>query len=65
MNLPEFSIKRPVTVIMVTCILMLLGAVSAFKLPIELYPNTSFGEISIVIYVRGQIPPSEVEGQVT
>ena len=65
MNLPEFSIRRPVTVVMVVLILMILGTVSLMKLPVELYPNTSFGEISIIIYVRGQIPPSEVEGQVT
>jgi hydrophobic/amphiphilic exporter-1 (mainly G- bacteria), HAE1 family len=65
MNLPEFSIKRPVTVIMIVLIMILMGAVSLFKLPVELYPNTSFGEISIVTYVRGQIPPAEVEQQVT
>jgi len=64
-NLPSFSIRRPVTVIMVTSIFMILGFVSMLRLPVELYPNTSFGEISIVIYVRGQIPPSEVESQVT
>lgn len=65
MNLPEFSIRRPVTVIMLMMIVVILGGVSLFKLPVELYPNTSFGEISIIIYVRGQIPPSEVESQVT
>lgn len=65
MNLPQLSVKRPVTVIMVTLIFVILGLVSLLKLPVELNPNTSLGEISIVIYVRGQIPPSEVEAQVT
>ncbi|MBP9732740.1 MAG: efflux RND transporter permease subunit, partial [Candidatus Omnitrophica bacterium] len=65
MNLPQFSVKRPTTVIMVTAAMIIIGLVSLFKLPVELYPNTSFGEISIVIYVRGELPPLEVEAQVT
>ncbi len=65
MNLPELAIKRPVAVAMVTLIFLLFGAVSLLKLPVELYPNTSFGEISIIIQVRGGIPPTEVEQLVT
>ncbi len=65
MNLPEFSVKRPTTIIMAALAMMMIGIVSLLKLPVELYPNTSFGEISIVIYVRGELPPLEVEAQVT
>ncbi len=65
MNLPELSIKKPVTVLMLTSIVMLFGIVSLTKLPVELQPNTSFGEISIIIQVRGGIPPTEVEALVT
>lgn len=65
MNLPEFSIKKPVTVLMATLVFVLFGVVSLTKLPVELYPNTSFGEISIIIQVRGGIPPTEVEQLVT
>src|SRR3989338_626524 len=64
-NLPEISIKKPVTVSMVTMILVIFGFVSLTKLPVELYSNTSFGEISIIIQVRGGIPPTEVEALVT
>ena len=65
MNLPEVSIRKPVTVFMVMLIVLLFGLVSMTKLPVELYANTSFGEISIIINVRGGIPPTEVETQVT
>ena len=65
MNLSEISIKKPVTVSMVALILLIFGFVSLTKLPVELYPNTSFGEISIIIQVRGGIPPTEVEQLVT
>lgn len=50
---------------MVVLIILLFGTVSLSKLPVELYPNTSFGEISIIIQVRGGIPPTEVETLVT
>ncbi len=61
MNLPEMSIRKPVTVLMITLIVLLFGIVSLLKLPVELYPNTSFGQISIIIEVRGGIPPTDVE----
>ena len=50
---------------MLVLILILFGVVSLTKLPVELYPNTSFGEISIIIQVRGGIPPTEVESLVS
>lgn len=65
MSLPSFSIKRPVTMLMAYTILILLGVLSLLQLPVELYPNISFGEISIIIEVRGGIPPTEVETLVT
>ncbi|MGH7198414.1 MAG: efflux RND transporter permease subunit [Candidatus Omnitrophota bacterium] len=65
MTLPEFSIKKPVTLLMITMIIIIFGVVSLTKMPVELYANTSFGEISIIIQARGGIPPTEVEDQVT
>jgi HAE1 family hydrophobic/amphiphilic exporter-1 len=65
MSLPEFSIKRPITMLMTYTILVLVGFLSLMQLPVELYPNISFGEISIIIQVRGGIPPTEVETLVT
>jgi len=51
--------------LMVYTILILVGILSLMQLPVELYPNISFGEISIIINVRGGIPPTEVETLVT
>jgi len=64
-SLPAFSIKRPITMLMIYTILILVGFLSLLQLPVELYPNISFGEISIIIEVRGGIPPTEVETLVT
>lgn len=65
MSLPLLSVRRPTTVMMVILAVMIMGGVSLTRLPVELYPNTSFGEISIRIGVRGQLPPEEVEQTVT
>src|SRR3989338_2346306 len=65
MSLPAYSIKKPITMLMVYSILVLSGLISLTQLPVELYPNVSFGEISIIIQVRGGIPPTEVEALVT
>ena len=46
-------------------ILVFSGIVALTQLPVELYPNISFGEISIIIEVRGGIPPTEVESLVS
>ena len=39
MNLTKFSIRRPVTVFMSIVIIILFGAVSLSKLPLDLLPN--------------------------
>lgn len=65
MALPGFSIHRPVTVLMVTIIVCIMGAISLFYLPVELMPNISYGQIGITVYIRGGIPPTEVEQQVS
>ena len=65
MNLPKLAITRPVATIMFFTIFILIGVMALFKLPVELYPNISFGEISIIIQIRGGIPPTEVETLVT
>jgi len=65
MSLSRFSIKRPVTTIMIFAALCLMGAISITRLPVELYPDIAFGQISIITYIRGGIPPTEVESMVS
>jgi len=65
MNLPKLAITRPVATIMFFTAFILIGITALFRLPVELYPNISFGEISIIVNIRGGIPPTEVESLVT
>ncbi len=65
MSLATFSIRRPITMLVIYAIAFMAGLASLVQLPVELYRNISFGQISIIIEVRGGIPPTEVETLVT
>ncbi len=65
MNLSGFSVKRPVTIFMLFLGILLVGFVSLLRLPVELKPNIVYGDISIIVAVRGGMPPQEVEALVT
>ncbi|MCX5716020.1 MAG: efflux RND transporter permease subunit [Candidatus Omnitrophica bacterium] len=65
MGLPGFSIRKPVTILMVTLIVCFMGLISLFYIPVELMPNITYGEISIIVNIRGGIPPTEVESLVS
>src|SRR5688500_10860474 len=60
MNLPAFSIKRPVTVLMMSLIAILLGVISFLKLPIDLMPDIEYPTISVRAEYPG-VAPEEME----
>ena len=65
MGLPIISVKRPVLIWVVFTGIILLGIISLFLLPVELYQGSSRGIISIIIRARGGLPPVEVERMIT
>ncbi len=65
MSLPRYSINKPITIFMIFLTAIILGVVSLIQLPVELMPNTSFGNVTIFINVRGGIPPVEIEERIT
>lgn len=64
MNISEFSIKRPVTVIMLTLSLIIFGFVSLPRLAIDLMPDLEF-PVAVVVTSYNGASPSEVEKLVT
>jgi HAE1 family hydrophobic/amphiphilic exporter-1 len=56
MNLPQFSVSRPIFTIMVTLIVIILGAVSLSRLRIDLLPNIELPTISINTEYEGASP---------
>ena len=65
MSLPNFSVSKPVTITMLFIGIIVVGIVALMRLPVELKPNIAYGDISIIISVRGGMPPQEVEALVT
>jgi len=61
MSLPRLCVTRPIGVSMFFVGIILIGLIAFFRLPVEMMPNISFGDITINIDVRGGIPASEVE----
>ena len=56
MNLPSFSVKRPIFTTMVTLIFVILGAVSLSRLQIDILPNIEMPTLSIRTDYEGASP---------
>lgn len=65
MGLPSKSVNRPVTITMLFIGIIMFGFISLKQLPVELEPNRDYGQISIIITVRGGMPPTEIESMIT
>jgi len=64
MNLPEFSIKKPVSIIVAMLIFITIGVISILKLPLEMMPDTSFPGLMVQISYPSS-SPEEVERIIT
>lgn len=64
MNLPAFSIKRPVTTVMIFLGLILLGIISWQRLPQELFPPVTYPQLTISTAYQSAAP-EEIETLVT
>jgi len=60
MSLPEFSIHRPVTVLMGCLIAMLLGGIAFMRIPVDLMPETEYPTLSVNVAYEG-VAPEEME----
>lgn len=60
MSLPEFSIKRPITVLMAVMVCLLLGTIAFTEIPVDLMPEVNFPTLSITTDYEG-VGPEEIE----
>ncbi|MCY4187564.1 MAG: efflux RND transporter permease subunit [Bryobacterales bacterium] len=60
MSLPEFSIKRPVTVLMAVMVCLLLGTIAFTEIPVDLMPEVNYPTLSITTDYEG-VGPEEIE----
>lgn len=64
MGLPHFSVKRPVTIMMIYAAVLLMGLISWGKLPQELFPPITYPQLTIITTYENAAP-EEVETQIT
>ena len=60
MTLPEFSLKKPVTIVVIMIIFLTIGFISLRHLPLEMMPDTSFPGLSVRVSYPSS-SPEEVE----
>ncbi|MCX7568986.1 efflux RND transporter permease subunit [Tumebacillus sp. DT12] len=64
MRLSELSVKRPVAAAMIIVALVILGGVSLFKLPVELFPRMTFPIAAVTLQSPGS-GPEVLENMIT
>ena len=64
MSIPRLAIHRPVTMFMLSGVVILLGWISFMRLPVDLMPDVSFPSITVRVSYSG-VGPLEMEELVT
>lgn len=64
MSIPRLAIERPVTMFMLSFVVVLLGAISLTRLPVDLMPDVSYPSITVRVSYQG-VGPLEMEELIT
>jgi HAE1 family hydrophobic/amphiphilic exporter-1 len=64
MSIPRLAIERPVTMFMISGVIILLGAISLSRLPVDLMPDMQMPTITVRVNYAG-VGPLEMEELVT
>ena len=64
MSIPRIAIERPVTMFMISMVIILLGGISLTRLPVDLMPDTQMPTITVRVGYAG-VGPLEMEELVT
>ncbi len=64
MSIPRIAIARPVTMFMISAIIILLGGISATRLPVDLLPDVTYPTVSVIVRYPG-VGPQEIEQLIT
>ena len=60
MSIPRLAIERPVTMFMISAVVVLLGAISLSRLPVDLMPDVTYPSITVRVGYGG-VGPAEIE----
>ena len=64
MNIPEFSVNRKITVLMLTLIVCLFGIISFFRVGIDMMPDLEYPFVSVVTTYEG-VASEDMENLIT
>ena len=64
MSIPRIAIARPVTMFMISAIIILLGGISVTRLPVDLLPDVTYPTVSVIVRYPG-VGPQEIEQLIT
>ena len=64
MSVPRHAIHRPVTMFMISGVIVLLGAISLLRLPVDLMPDVTYPSLTIRVGYSG-VGPLEMEESIT
>ena len=64
MSIPRLAIERPITMFMLSAVVILIGGMSLVRLPVDLMPDVSFPSITVRVTYAG-VGPLEMEELVT
>jgi HAE1 family hydrophobic/amphiphilic exporter-1 len=64
MSIPRLAIERPITMFMLSGVIILIGALSLARLPVDLMPDVSFPSITVRVGYPG-VGPLEIEELIT
>src|ERR1043165_3977596 len=60
MSIPRLAIERPVTMFMISAVVLLLGAISLVRLPVDLLPDVTYPSLTVRVGDSG-VGPAEIE----
>jgi HAE1 family hydrophobic/amphiphilic exporter-1 len=64
MSIPRLAIQRPITMFMLSGVIMLLGLLSLMRLPVDLMPDVTYPSITVRVGYAG-VGPLEIEELIT
>ncbi len=62
--MPGFSIRYPFFIIMLCMIIVVVGAVTVFRMPVDLFPSIDIPVVVVATFYNG-MPPEQIEANIT
>ena len=59
MSIPRVAIERPVTMFMISGVVLLLGGISLMRLPVDLLPEVTYPSLTVSVGYAG-VGPLEI-----